>query len=157
MYKKGSYYLNDEAIHTVNQLPPLLFLQIKREVMGSETSVRLPVIDFSKPNLKPGSPEWDSVKSQVRKALEEYGCFEATFDRVPMELRKSLFDVLEALFDLPLQTKLRNLSKKPYHGYVGQYPQVPLYESMGIDDADIIEEVESMTNILWPEGNENFR
>lgn len=149
--------MNDEAIHTVNQLPPLLFLQIKREVMGSETSLRLPVIDFSKPNLKPGSPEWDSLKSQVRKALEEYGCFEATFDRVPMELRKSLFDVLEALFDLPLQTKLRNLSKKPYHGYVGQYPQVPLYESMGIDDADIIEEVESMTNILWPEGNENFR
>ncbi|XP_031256876.1 probable 2-oxoglutarate-dependent dioxygenase AOP1 [Pistacia vera] len=124
--------------------------------MGSRTPLRLPVIDFSKPNLKPGSPEWDSVKSQVRKALEEFGCFEALFDKVPVELRKSIFGALEALFDLPLQTKLRNLSKKPFHGYVGQYPQVPLYESMGIDDANIIEKVESMTNILWPEGNESF-
>ncbi|KAJ0006678.1 hypothetical protein Pint_30628 [Pistacia integerrima] len=124
--------------------------------MGSRTPLRLPVIDFSKPNLKPGSPEWDSVKSQVRKALEEFGCFEALFDKVPVELRKSIFGALEALFDLPLQTKLRNLSKKPFHGYVGQYPQVPLYESMGIDDANIIEKVESMTNNLWPEGKESF-
>ncbi|KAJ0007108.1 hypothetical protein Pint_29971 [Pistacia integerrima] len=124
--------------------------------MDSETPFRLPVIDFSKPNLKPGSPEWDSVKSQVRKALEEFGCFEALFDKVPVELRKSIFGALEALFDLPIQTKLRNLSIKPFHGYVGQYPQVPLHESMGIDDANIIEKVESMTNILWPKGNESF-
>ncbi|KAJ0008251.1 hypothetical protein Pint_29940 [Pistacia integerrima] len=50
--------------------------------MGSESSLRLPVIGFSKPNLKPCSPEWDSVKSQVRKAVQEYGCFEALFDKV---------------------------------------------------------------------------
>jgi hypothetical protein len=49
------------------------------------------------------------------------------------------------------------VSKKPYHGYVGQYPMVPLYESMGIDDANILEKVKSMTNILWKDGNQNFR
>ncbi|CDP08458.1 unnamed protein product [Coffea canephora] len=123
--------------------------------MGSETT-SLPTIDFSNPGLKPGAPEWDLVKDQVRKALEEYGCFEALFDKIPLELQKSLFDALEELFDLPLQTKVRNSSKKPFHGYVGQYPMVPLYESMGIDDATISEKVESFTDLLWPEGNSNF-
>ncbi|KAE8678148.1 hypothetical protein F3Y22_tig00111440pilonHSYRG00058 [Hibiscus syriacus] len=50
--------------------------------MSSETGVRLPVIDFSKQELKPGSPEWDLAKLHVREALEEYGGFEALFDKV---------------------------------------------------------------------------
>ncbi|KAB5574129.1 hypothetical protein DKX38_001323 [Salix brachista] len=124
--------------------------------MGSETSLKLPIIDFSNLCQNPGAAEWDLVKSQVRKALEEYGCFEALFDKIPAEIRKAILGAVEELFDLPLQTKMLNASKKPYHGYVGQYPQVPLFESMGIDDATIAEEVESMTRILWPQGNQNF-
>ncbi|KAM7256317.1 hypothetical protein ACFE04_012058 [Oxalis oulophora] len=124
--------------------------------MGSETTLSLPVIDFSKDALKPGSVGWELVREQVRKALEEYGCFEAKFDQIPMESRKAIFGSLEELFDLPLETKMRNRSRKPFHGYVGQYPQVPLYESMGIDDANVEENVESITRILWPEGNANF-
>jgi hypothetical protein len=125
--------------------------------MGSETTPKLPLIDFTNINLETKSANWESVKSQVYKTLVEYGCFEATFDKVPLELRKAIFASLEELFDLPLQTKLLNVSKKPYHGYVGQYPMVPLYESMGIDDANILEKVKSMTNILWQDGNQNFR
>ncbi|WJX42826.1 hypothetical protein P8452_30011 [Trifolium repens] len=124
--------------------------------MGSETTPNLPLIDFTDLNLEAKSPNWELVKSQVYKALVEYGCFEATFDKVPLELRKTIFASLKELFDLPLQTKLLNVSKKPYHGYVGQYPMVPLYESMGIDDANILEKVKSMTNILWKDGNQNF-
>lgn len=124
--------------------------------MGSETTPNLPLIDFTNLNLEAKSPNWELVKSQVYKALVEYGCFEATFDKVPLELRKTIFASLKELFDLPLQTKLLNVSKKPYHGYVGQYPMVPLYESMGIDDANILEKVKSMTNILWKDGNQNF-
>ncbi|KAJ9190101.1 hypothetical protein P3X46_001333 [Hevea brasiliensis] len=124
--------------------------------MGSETPLRLPVIDFSKEELKPGTEEWESVKSQVRKALEEYGCFEALFNKVPAELRKGIVGAMEELFELPLQTKLRNVSKKPFHGYVGQYPQAPLYESMGIDDANISQNVDSLTSVLWPQGNPIF-
>ena len=48
-------------------------------------------------------------------------------------------------------------AKKPYHGYVGQANMVPLFESMGIDDANVYENVESMTNIMWPHGNPSFR
>ncbi|OMO54201.1 Oxoglutarate/iron-dependent dioxygenase [Corchorus capsularis] len=125
--------------------------------MGTEsTPLKLPVIDFTKPELKPGTVEWDSVKGQVLQALQDYGCFEALFEKVPTELREAIFEALEELFDLPLETKLRNVSKKPFHGYVGQYPQVPLFESMGFDDADIIEKVEAQTSILWPQGNTDF-
>lgn len=124
--------------------------------MGSETTLKLPVIDFSNESLKPGSPEWDSVKSQVQQALQQYGCFEALFDKLSIELRKQIFVVLEELFSLPLQTKLKNVSKKPFHGYVGQYPMVPLYESMGIDDANVMKKVEDLTKKLWPQGNTSF-
>ncbi|CAL5439922.1 unnamed protein product [Camellia sinensis] len=124
--------------------------------MGSKTQLRLPMIDFSNVELNPSSPEWKSVKAQVREALEEYGCFEATFSKVPLDLRKALFGALEELFDLPLQTKLKNSSKKPFHGYVGQYPMVPLYESMGIDHAPNPDKVQGFTQLLWPEGNPNF-
>ncbi|KAM3232796.1 putative 2-oxoglutarate-dependent dioxygenase AOP1 [Capsicum annuum] len=123
--------------------------------MGSE-NIKLPNIDFSHENLKPGTLVWNQVKSQVHKALVEYGCFEASFDKIPIHLRNSIFKSLQELFDLPLQTKLRNISKKPFHGYVGQYPAVPLYESMGIDDANIPDKVEKFIQILWPQGNPSF-
>ncbi|MBA0779409.1 hypothetical protein Gotri_003663 [Gossypium trilobum] len=124
--------------------------------MGFQTPLKLPVIDFSKPDLKPGSNEWDLVKGQVQQALQEYGCFEALFDKIPLHLREAIFGSLQELFDLPLQAKIRNVSNKPYHGYVGQYPQVPLYESMGVDGANITEKVEALTTTLWPQGNSSF-
>ncbi|XP_065869242.1 probable 2-oxoglutarate-dependent dioxygenase AOP1.2 [Euphorbia lathyris] len=124
--------------------------------MGCETPLRLPAIDFSKEELKPGSVEWESVKAQVFKAVEEYGCFEAFFNKVPSDLRKGTIGAIEELFQLPLETKLKNVSKKPFHGYVGQYPQAPLFESMGIDDAILPHNVDALTSALWPQGNPSF-
>lgn len=125
--------------------------------MGSKTTLKLPVIDFSKPDLKPGTIEWDLVKEQVQQALRDFGCFEAYFDNIPLELRHAIFGAMEQLFDLPLQTKTRSVSKVPFHGYIGQYPQVPLFESIGIPDADIMEKVEALTTTFWPQGNTSFR
>ncbi|PPR86813.1 hypothetical protein GOBAR_AA33882 [Gossypium barbadense] len=84
--------------------------------MSSKTQAMVPVIDFSNQNLKAGSPEWDFVKSQIREALEEYGCFEALFDPI-LELRKAVFGALQEVFDLPLQTKKLCVSDKPFRGY----------------------------------------
>ena len=125
--------------------------------MGSETSFRLPVIDFSKQDLKPASPEWDSVKTQVRQALEEYGCFEALYDKAPLELRKAVFGGLEELFDLPLETKMLNVSEKPSHAYIAPHRNASLYESIGIEEPNIAENVESLTSSFFPQGNTSFR
>ncbi|XP_051147851.1 probable 2-oxoglutarate-dependent dioxygenase AOP1 [Andrographis paniculata] len=120
--------------------------------MGTYTaSHRLPVIKFS------GGQENDpTTGALVRAALEEYGCFEAVFDRVPDDLRRAALDGTKQLFDLPLPVKLRNRSDKPYHGYVGQYAMVPLYESLGIPDALAPNGIKNFTNLLWPEGHPEF-
>ncbi|KAE8689976.1 putative 2-oxoglutarate-dependent dioxygenase AOP1 [Hibiscus syriacus] len=106
----------------------------------------LPVIDFSDQHLKPGSPEWDSVRTQVRQALEEYGCFEALYEKTSSELRKAVFEGLENLFELPLETKMKNVSDNPSHAYIAPHPNAPLYESIGIEDPNVAQNVESLTN-----------
>ncbi|KAK4719229.1 hypothetical protein R3W88_017567 [Solanum pinnatisectum] len=119
-------------------------------------NIKLPKIDFSHEDLKPDTLVWSQVKSQVHRALVEYGCFEASFDKIPIHLRKSIFESLQEIFDLPLQTKLQNISTKPFHGYVGQFPSLPLFESMGVDDANIPRKAEKFAQILWPQGNPSF-
>ncbi|KAK8300666.1 hypothetical protein V6Z12_D05G407600 [Gossypium hirsutum] len=122
--------------------------------MSSTTPAMVPVIDFSNQNLKPGSPEWDLVKSQVREALEEYGCFEALFDPI-LELRKVVFGALQEAFDLPLETKKLCVSDKPFRGYLN--PRSGLFQSLSMDDACVAENIERcVTNTLWPQGNISF-
>ncbi|OMP00177.1 Oxoglutarate/iron-dependent dioxygenase [Corchorus olitorius] len=127
------------------------------EITSYEIPLRLPIIDFSHKDLKRGTHEWDSVKVEVRKALEEFGCFEALIDKFPLELREELHGALNEAFDLPLETKMLNVSEKPYHGYLGVHPErSPLYESFGIDEANVVENVQGLSNILWPQGSATF-
>ncbi|XP_075512600.1 putative 2-oxoglutarate-dependent dioxygenase AOP1 [Primulina tabacum] len=123
--------------------------------MGSET-IKLPIINFSELKQESKNPSWESVKNQVRFALQEFGCFEATFDQIHRNLRDSVIEGSRQLFELPLQNKLRNSSNKRYHGYIGQHALVPLYESLGIDDALDLGSIESFTNLMWSEGNPDF-
>ncbi|KAF2301093.1 hypothetical protein GH714_020032 [Hevea brasiliensis] len=124
--------------------------------MGSETTLRLPVIDFSCKDLMPRTPVWETVRSQVREAAEEFGCFEALFKNIPQELRKAMDGALEEIFALPLEIKKRNVSEKAFHGYIGSSSPGSLYESMGFDNPEDHKEVERFTKIMWPEGNTNF-
>ncbi|VVB07074.1 unnamed protein product [Arabis nemorensis] len=117
------------------------------------SSFQLPVIDFSDQTLKPGSSKWDQVKFDVRKALEDYGCFEASFGKVSMELKKSVFEAMQELFELPIQTKQRNVSPKPFHGYLNHN----LYQSLGVDDANVLEKVNDFAQQIWPDlGNKSI-
>ncbi|KAL4585593.1 hypothetical protein LXL04_010216 [Taraxacum kok-saghyz] len=125
--------------------------------MGSEAQFQLPSVDFS--NLNTQNPDqcvWDSAKTKALEALQLYGCFEASFDKISPDLQKSVFHELGQLFDLPLETKQRNSSDREFHGYIGQIPFMPLYESMGIDAPYVTEKVDSFTNLMWPEGNPKF-
>ena len=127
--------------------------------MGSEKNLeglKIPVIDFSVEAVKAETPEWDTVRGQVRRALEEFGCFEAVFDRISLGARRAFFRALEEMFDLPLQNKQRNVSDRPFHGYLGQRPELPLLESLGIENVTNHHQVESFANLLWPQGNPAF-
>ncbi|KAJ9190097.1 hypothetical protein P3X46_001329 [Hevea brasiliensis] len=126
--------------------------------MSRETPLSLPVIDFCKLDLKPGTTEWDSLRSQVWKAIEEYGSFRAVLSQISQELREAFLNELEELFALPLQIKRCYVNEKPFRGYVGQSPSSPLNECFTIDDPVISQNLENLCNILWqPQGKPSFR
>ncbi|KAK8617627.1 hypothetical protein V6N13_080537 [Hibiscus sabdariffa] len=83
-------------------------------ITNTETQTRLSVIDFSKQGLKSPSSEWDLMKAQVREALEEHGCFEASLDQL-MKLREAVLGAVEKMFDPPLQTKQFYVFDKPFY------------------------------------------
>ncbi|XP_059633894.1 probable 2-oxoglutarate-dependent dioxygenase AOP1 [Cornus florida] len=124
--------------------------------MGSLAQPKLPVIDFTKENLNPGTSSWFSACNDVQHALEEYGCFIAVYEKVSLELSNEIFCALEELFDLPSETKVLNTSDKPYYGYFGQHPAAMLHESMGIGEATTLEAIQSFANVMWPSGNDHF-
>lgn len=126
--------------------------------MASEVSMKIPKIDFSSsPDLQPGADHWDQLRSQVLQALKSFGCFEAVYPKVSQETRQAFFSVLEDLFSLPVETKLLNTSEVPTFGYVGQYPHLPLYESLGISKVSLPDNILKFSNLMWPHGNINFR
>ncbi|XP_068345532.1 probable 2-oxoglutarate-dependent dioxygenase AOP1.2 [Pyrus communis] len=124
--------------------------------MGSEVEQKLPVLDFSKEALKPGTNSWLLACKDVQQALEEFGCFVVLYDKISDEFRNALLRSLEELFDLPTETKMTNKYEKPLNGYVGQIPKLPLHESLGIDNATNFEETQKFTKLMWPAGNDKF-
>ncbi|KAF9612985.1 hypothetical protein IFM89_004789 [Coptis chinensis] len=124
--------------------------------MGSLTPPKIPIMDFSNEDLKPGSSSWISTRVQVRKALEELGCFEVIYDKVPMEAHQEMFGAMKDLFKLPVETKIKSVNEVLNYGYIGQDKNIPHHEGIGIGDAAAIENVQSFTNLMWPEGNPSF-
>ena len=116
----------------------------------------IPVIDFSNKGLKSGSSFWSSTCDQIRYALEEYGCFVAKYDTFSTELGRKILSQSKDLFDLPTETKMKNVSEEPFRGYLGQNPHVPLYEGIAIDKATSLQELRKFVNLMWPNGNDQF-
>ncbi|KAL3344381.1 hypothetical protein AABB24_023692 [Solanum stoloniferum] len=124
--------------------------------MASTKLGKVPTIDFSNHQaLKPNTPLWESTKIQVFEALQEYGCFEAIY-KVPNEIKDGMFGISKEIFEFPLETKLKNFSEKPLHGYMGMIPQLPLYESLCIPDLLNPQSLETFAKIFWPHGNHHF-
>lgn len=125
--------------------------------MGAEAKAKLPVLDFSKEDLKPGTNCWLKACNDVRQALEEYGCFIIECNNLlSSEFRNEIFGALKELFDLPTETKMKNRYEKPLNGYVGQIPKLPLHESMGIDNATSLQATQNFAKLMWPKGNDSF-
>ncbi|ERN16358.1 hypothetical protein AMTRI_Chr05g61410 [Amborella trichopoda] len=117
--------------------------------MGLEVPTVIPTIDFS--------GDVCDVRRKVLQACEEFGCFQAVYnERVLHQVRGELFDSMIELFNLPTETKVKNVSEKPYFGYIGKSDIIPLYESLGIEHAHLKESVQSFTDLMWPKGNLQF-
>ncbi|KDP37165.1 hypothetical protein JCGZ_06221 [Jatropha curcas] len=124
-------------------------------MVSGQNPINVPEIDLS--NLKPMTPEWDSARSQIWKAVEEFGCFRVVFNKIPQNLPNSILNELKELFDLPLETKkLTNHITDLYGGYVGKSLFGPLYESIGFDDPFMLEKVEKLINAILPPGKPEF-
>ncbi|CAL5047190.1 unnamed protein product [Urochloa decumbens] len=103
---------------------------------------------------------WAAVRAAVMDALCEHGCFEAVMDGlIAPELTAAVLGAggaLEALLSLPVSTKARNTSEKPYRGYVGNIPGLP-YESLAIVDPLSPDAVRTFADLMWPDtGNASF-
>ncbi|KAL2326025.1 hypothetical protein Fmac_025083 [Flemingia macrophylla] len=106
--------------------------------------------------MKPGTDTWLAACQVVRRGFEDHGCFLARFDKVGPELLNSVFCSMEQLFGLPLETKRKKTSNKPNHGYTGQVPASPLFESFAIDRPSNIEDCQKFARVMWPEGNDRL-
>ncbi|KAL5853570.1 hypothetical protein ACOSQ3_008688 [Xanthoceras sorbifolium] len=125
--------------------------------MVLETTPKLPAIDLSREDLKPGTSCWRSACNDIRLALEEYGSFVVVYDKLlASNFRKKVFDALEELFDLPQETKMKNVNPKLAHGYMGKISVLSLHEGMGIEYATNLEECEKFTKLMWTQGNHQF-
>lgn len=118
----------------------------------------VPLINFSNENVQPQSSKWFETCGHVRAALEEYGCFLVEYENASKEVDDAIFKGLKELFDLPLETKMKNFSDKPYHGFLDhRTPFVPpLHQSLGIENSASFEAVESFVKLMWPSGNDHF-
>ncbi|KAL5574610.1 hypothetical protein UlMin_016309 [Ulmus minor] len=51
---------------------------------------------------------------------------------------------------------MQKTGDKLFVGYNGQFPSMPLFESLAMDNPTTLEGAQYFTNIMWPAGNHNF-
>ncbi|XP_075077417.1 deoxypodophyllotoxin synthase-like [Nicotiana tabacum] len=117
----------------------------------ASNKVKIPTIDFCNSELKPGTAQWESTKTQ---AFQEYGCFEAIYDKVQNEIREARFDTLKEI--LPLKAELRDYSKKTFKRFQNEIPRFPFYDSVHNADLLIPESFDTFANTFWPDGNPDY-
>ncbi|XP_050365268.1 probable 2-oxoglutarate-dependent dioxygenase AOP1 [Argentina anserina] len=126
--------------------------------MGSECQYQIPTIDFSNHSseVDRGTEEWYSLCKRVREACENNGFFEIVYDKIPLQLRAETFSMIRQVFGLPLETKKKYCNPRPYGGYLGQNSKLPLFESFGLEDSSNYESLRSFTQLMWPNGHDQF-
>ncbi|CAL1375137.1 unnamed protein product [Linum trigynum] len=134
--------------------------------VGAEKPYEIPFFDFGAAGEEEittvdGGERWRELCDKVREACETHGCFCFTTVKAPLKLREGMAEGLRQLFDLPVETKERHVSPKPYRSYLGKKDAVPYLESFGIDDQapDVDDEaaLKAFTALMWAQGNPEFR
>ncbi|KAK3006295.1 hypothetical protein RJ639_015597 [Escallonia herrerae] len=115
---------------------------------------QIPHLDFCVGALgleQKGTEEWKDMSKKVREACETHGCFLVAYDKIPMHQREEMIEKLEALFDLPEETKMKYTDGTYLRSYLRNSN-----ESFGIPDATMFDVAQAFTNLMWPEGNTSF-
>ncbi|KAM3289869.1 hypothetical protein P3S67_018158 [Capsicum chacoense] len=123
--------------------------------MAAQVEPKLPIIEFTDDNFSGSTTSWISTSREIRRALEEYGCFAAVYKKVMPELREVMFDHCKELFQLPLETKRQNSSDILGFGYGGNFRTMPLAEFFGVFDGATLDSTKNFANQMWPNENVN--
>ncbi|KAF5206768.1 2-oxoglutarate-dependent dioxygenase DAO [Thalictrum thalictroides] len=126
-------------------------------VMELKVKNQIPCIDFTNDpqNLEEGSEGWNDLCNQVREACEQYGSFQVLYNKIPSSLCQDVFNECKGLFDLPDETKQKNLSPKPYYGYA-KSDMLPFYEGFGVENPLLLDAVQDFMELMWAQGNPKF-
>ncbi|XP_031282289.1 probable 2-oxoglutarate-dependent dioxygenase AOP1 [Pistacia vera] len=118
-------------------------------------SPKLPVIDLSRAELRPGTESWISTSKQVCHALEEYGCFVIKCNKVSLDLHSAIYSAIQDLFNLPTEIKqlIQATSEQPARDVLSTNPN---HERIDMDDLTSLEATHNFSNLLWPAGNDHF-
>ncbi|KAJ4958648.1 hypothetical protein NE237_025759 [Protea cynaroides] len=74
----------------------------------------------------------------------------------PKKQSEEFFMFMKDLFDLPYETKQKNSVLQTNRGYVGSSVVVPLYESLGVQNAIYLKDAQAFTDLMWSDGNPAF-
>ncbi|WVZ20780.1 hypothetical protein V8G54_008102 [Vigna mungo] len=104
-----------------------------------------------------GSEEWKKMSMKVKEACESDGCFLLRCDEINSKgAHKELFKNMKALFHLPQETKQQYISPKPFRSFSLYNYMDTHYESFGLDDVLLSTSVDTLANLMWPQGNSHF-
>ncbi|KAK8926435.1 hypothetical protein KSP39_PZI018306 [Platanthera zijinensis] len=124
---------------------------------NSQHKLELPQVELS--GLNPSQPDdkaWAMTRAKVAWALENYGGFEAIYDRVGALLRDELLgQAVPEFFDVPELEKLHDPTKVPYHGIFFQKKGFP-FSSHQLSDPNSMAAIQDYSGVIWPEGNNFF-